>query len=301
MGKKKNEFIRATRNKSVDEALIKGMSILDFTKHGSLEDEEEDVSDLTEEQKEEYVSIKRHLLKHLADGLKNAGVTRPVENFGRNYPLNVLIDADARHLAKKAVEVLDDEEMLFAAIKTFCEMFAPFILFKVRLYCKKMGKKSVLLSEDEEEELSKQITTPLLKAGLTELLIGQQVPEIFGEVKGTLTPEDFDKRSTDYMNFEKKWYKPNRKKVKAFVSADTDSMFERINNALNREVENDLIDLLMYKEFAQNLSAEEARLLQMWRDGMKQNAIAKELGCAQGTISKRMGAILNRAEEFVNG
>lgn len=102
MGKKKSEFMRVTRNKKADEALIKGMSILDFTKNISLtpEGNVEDLSDLTEEQREQYAAIKKHIRMRLERSLKNAGVSRWASNFGSKHPINILLNADAHYLSK---------------------------------------------------------------------------------------------------------------------------------------------------------------------------------------------------------
>lgn len=296
MGKKKSEFVRATRNKKADEALIKGMSMLDFTKNISLtpDGKVEDFSDLTEEQREQYVAIKKHIRMHLEKSLKNAGVSRWASNFGSKHPMNVLLNADAHYLSKSAVKILDDDESLASAIGAFENMFGP---FEIGEYCKKMGKNLGDLSEAEEEELSKQITTPILQVVMREMLIGQQVDKVFRNAYTDLTPEDFGKKWTfDHSNFQKSWYAPNTQKVTSFVSMDSGS--REAHEEFGVGVENTGIDSIMYGEFKERLDADDVRILRMREEGYNQVDIAKELGCTQGTISKRLRSIQKQWKEF---
>jgi len=112
-------------------ALREGVQAHDMTQTVSLLGE----GGIPPERAETYKRLKEQVLGYMKADLPALGIRRPMENYGKDHPVNLLMNADASVIAEQAANVLSDEAQTADAFETFFDLFDPLIETAVTSYC----------------------------------------------------------------------------------------------------------------------------------------------------------------------
>ena len=116
--------------------LVDGLQQHDFTQaipiNGNMK--------IPDAQAETYVKMKDRVLGYLKSNLRDLGIKRDVGNFSKEFPVNLLMNADAGYIAKAATDIIEDEEQTVAAVEQYLEWFEPMIEYAMNSFCNAKGK-----------------------------------------------------------------------------------------------------------------------------------------------------------------
>lgn len=207
---------------------------------------------IPDEQAETYVKIKDRVLGYMKSNLRDLGIKRDVGNFSKEFPVNLLMNADAGYIAKAATDIIEDEEQTVAAVEQYLEWFEPMIEYAMNSFCNAKGKTPEELTEKDMQRIVDRVVEVGNEQLTSLLLMGQQMPGINEVAHKDPAHEDFGTdRNVDSINFFNKWTH-NKTKTGAMLSLENEVLPET-------PYEEDHIDRMKIEAFYQTLNDETKR------------------------------------------
>ena len=174
----------------------------DFTANMTLDRE----YDFSGEQSEIFVRTKKIFGEYWLGNLRPLGVNRKMKNFSKDYPVNLLENADADYFSEEISKIYTNPEMLNEYIDRFFEMYGEPVMLGLDTYAKSVGKEADDLTDDEIHTVVEKIAGVIDETLIETVMQGQQVSEIFGISKKIPQHEDFSEQlNQDKINFYNKW------------------------------------------------------------------------------------------------
>ena len=174
----------------------------DFTANMTLNRE----CNLKGEQAEIFVRIKKIFGEYWLGNLRPLGVNRKMKNFSKDYPVNLLENADADYFSEQISEIYTDPDKLNEYIDRFFEMYGEPVMLGIDCYAKSVGKEADDLTDEEIHTVVEKVAGVIDETLIETVMQGQQVPAIFGVSKKIPQHEDFTERlNQDKINFYNKW------------------------------------------------------------------------------------------------
>lgn len=121
----------------------------DFTANITLNRE----CNLKGEQAEIFVRTKKIFGEYWLGNLRPLGVNRIMENFSKDYPVNLLENADADYFSEQISEIYTDPDKLNEYIDRFFEMYGEPVMLGLDCYAKSIGKEVDALTDEEIHSL----------------------------------------------------------------------------------------------------------------------------------------------------
>ena len=283
----------------------------DFTEGISLEHEAEIPAGETRVFRKAKGFFSQYWLKNLPE----IGVDRRMRNFSKDQPVNFLENVDGVHFAEEVSRISSDDGLMTTAVDRFFEMYREPIEAGFTAYAKSVGKELDDLTDDEISFVLGKIADVLNEELTKVLMLGQQVPEIFGISQKYAAHEDFNKNTpgnVDALNFKKKWtHCKTRLEAPLFFSEviqdydDEDDPgrleIEAAKNFFeNGDEELELEYKLIREEFTGTLDETEKKIYTMLESGYTQREIADELGYkSHNSIKRRIDKIREKLTEFL--
>ena len=174
----------------------------DFTANMTLKRE----CNLKGEQAEIFVRIKKIFGEYWLGNLRPLGVNRKMKNFSKDYPVNLLENADADYFSEQISEIYKDPDKLNEYIDRFFEMYGEPVMLGIDCYAKSVGKEADDLTDEEIHTVVEKVAGVIDETLIETVMQGQQVSEIFGISKKIPQHEDFSEQlNQDKINFYNKW------------------------------------------------------------------------------------------------
>ncbi len=104
---------------------------------------------LKDEQAEIFVRTKKIFGEYWLGNLRPLGVNRKMKNFSKDYPVNLLENADAEYFSEQISEIYTDPEKLSEYIDRFFEMYGEPVMLGLDCYAKSVGKEVDELTDEE--------------------------------------------------------------------------------------------------------------------------------------------------------
>ena len=108
----------------------------DFTANMTLDRE----YDFSSKQSEIFVRAKKIFGEYWLGNLRPLGVNRKMKNFSKDYPVNLLENADADYFSEEISKIYTDPEMLNRYIDRFFEMYEEPVMLGLDCYAKSVSK-----------------------------------------------------------------------------------------------------------------------------------------------------------------
>lgn len=251
-----------------------------------------------------YTLFEKRVLSYMKGNLPALGITRNMGNFSADYPVNLLMGADARYISDECMKIFSDEELTDAAAEQFLEMYGPQLELAMNNYCKATAKKQDDLT-DEDIRLIVDRTADAINEVLTSVLMqGQQFTAINDATHTMQAQEDFANRfNVDAVNFHNQWTHC-KTAVGEMLSLD---MEKETKDGLAGEplydaaYEPDAVFQIMCASFCATLNDADLTLFRMREDGRTQAEIAEKLGYkSQGAVAKRLQRLKKRWDDFMD-
>ena len=183
------------------DALVKFFQNNDFTANMTLNRE----CNLKDEQAEIFVRTKKIFGEYWLGNLRPLGVNRKMKNFSKDYPVNLLENADAEYFSEQISEIYTDPDKLNEYIDRFFEMYGEPVMLGLDCYAKSVGKEVDALTNEEIHTVVEKVAGVIDETLIETVMQGQQVPAIFGVSKKLPQHEDFAERlNQDKINFYNK-------------------------------------------------------------------------------------------------
>ncbi len=287
------------------EILVKGFQEHDFTQLVHLPAMTEE-SELSKEQAKKYKTFYGQVQGYMRRNLPELGFKRNMNNFTREHPVNLLMHADADHIAEKALEIFDDEEQKDAAIEQYMELFYPLIETAAESYCEAKGKTIDDLSDADMRKIFDRVTNTVNEELMNAVMQGQQFPAINDIAHRNLAHEDFgSKFNFDSINFYVQWTKC-KQYVGTLLSIEAENekaMEEDPDGPLPIDpgYNVDYIYQVMKNSFCETLDDIDITIFHMREDGCTQGQIAEKLGYKNhSAVTKRLKSMRKRWDEFMS-
>ena len=273
----------------------------DFTANITLNRE----CNLKGEQAEIFVRTKKIFGEYWLENLRPLGVNRKMKNFSKDYPVNLLENADAEYFSEQISEIYTDPDKLNEYIDRFFEMYGEPVMLGLDCYAKSVGKEVDALTNEEIHTVVEKVAGVIDETLIETVMQGQQVPAIFGVSKKLPQHEDFAERlNQDKINFYNKWTHAKTKLGAPLLFSElsenetTDIEGEKMFFANDPKEEKRYI--FLRDEFAKTLNSTDKEIYYLSEKGITQKEIAKRLGYkTHSSVSKRMKIMNKNFKEFL--
>lgn len=277
------------------DALVKFFQNNDFTANMTLNHE----CNLKDEQAEIFVRTKKIFGEYWLGNLRPLGVNRKMENFSKDYPVNLLENADAEYFSEQISEIYTDPDKLNEYIDRFFEMYGEPVMLGLDCYAKSVGKEVDALTNEEIHTVVEKVAGVIDETLIETVMQGQQVPAIFGVSKKLPQHEDFAERlNQDKINFYNKWTHAKTKLgaplLFSELSEDETTDIEGAKMFFANDPEEEKRYIFLRDEFAKMLNSTDKEIYYLSEKGLTQKEIADRLGYkTNSAVSKRM-KIMNK-------
>lgn len=267
----------------------------DFTANITLNRE----CNLKGEQAEIFVRTKKIFGEYWLGNLRPLGVNRKMKNFSKDYPVNLLENADAEYFSEQISEIYTDPDKLNEYIDRFFEMYGEPVMLGLDCYAKSVGKEVDALTNEEIHTVVEKVAGVIDETLIETVMQGQQVPAIFGVSKKLPQHEDFAERlNQDKINFYNKWTHAKTKLgaplLFSELSDDESTGIEGARNFFDNNPAEEQRYKFLREEFAKTLNSTDREIYYLAEQGYKQKEIAQRLGYkTHSAVSKRM-KIMNK-------
>ena len=273
----------------------------DFTANITLNRE----CNLKGEQAEVFVRAKKIFGEYWLGNLRPLGVNRKMKNFSKDYPVNLLENADADYFSEQISEIYTDPDKLNEYIDRFFEMYGEPVMLGIDCYAKSVGKEADDLTDEEIHTVVEKVAGVIDETLIETVMQGQQVSEIFGISKKIPQHEDFSEQlNQDKINFYNKWTHCKTKLGAPLLFSElsedemTDIEGAKMFFANNPEEERRYI--FLRDEFAKTLNSTDKEIYYLSEKGLTQKEIADRLGYkTHSAVSKRMKIMNKNFKEFL--
>ena len=273
----------------------------DFTANITLNRE----CNLKGEQAKIFVRAKKIFGEYWLGNLRPLGVNRKMKNFSKDYPVNLLENADAEYFSEQISEIYTDQDKLNEYIDRFFEMYEEPVMLGLVCYDKSVGKESGALTDEEINTVVEKVAGVIDETLIETVMQGQQVPAIFSVSKKLPQHEDFTERlNQDKINFYNKWTHAKTKLGAPLLFSElsenetTDIEGAKIFFANDPEEEQRYI--FLRDEFAKTLNSTDKEIYYLSENGITQKEIATRLGYkTHSAVSKRMKIMKKNFKEFL--
>ena len=273
----------------------------DFTANMTLNRE----CNLKGEQAEIFVRTKKIFGEYWLGNLRPLGVNRKMKNFSKDYPVNLLENADADYFSEQISEIYTDPDKLNEYIDRFFEMYGEPVMLGIDCYAKSVGKEADDLTDEEIHTVVEKVAGVIDETLIETVMQGQQVSEIFGISKKIPQHEDFSEQlNQDKINFYNKWTHCKTKLGAPLLFSElsedemTDIEGAKMFFANNPEEERRYI--FLRDEFAKTLNSTDKEIYYLSEKGLTQKEIADRLGYkTHSAVSKRMKIMNKNFKEFL--
>ena len=273
----------------------------DFTANITLNRE----CNLKGEQAEIFVRTKKIFGEYWLGNLRPLGVNRKMKNFSKDYPVNLLENADAEYFSEQISEIYTDPDKLNEYIDRFFEMYGEPVMLGLDCYAKSVGKEVDALTNEEIHTVVEKVAGVIDETLIETVMQGQQVPAIFGVSKKLPQHEDFAERlNQDKINFYNKWTHAKTKLgaplLFSELSEDESTNIEGVKNFFaNNPAEEQRYNFLR-DEFAKTLSSTDKEIYYLSEKGLTQKEIADRLGYkTHSAVSKRKKIMNKDFKKFI--
>ena len=268
--------------------LVEGLQQHDFTRDIPISGNMK----IPDAQAETYVKIKDRVLGYMKSNLRDLGIKRDGGNFSKEFPVNLLMNADAGYIAKAATDIIEDEEQTVAAVEQYLEWFEPMIEYAMNSFCNAKGKTPEELTEEDMQRIVNRVVEVGNEQLTSLLLMGQQMPGINEVAHTAPAHDDFGtKRNVDSINFYNKWTH-NKTKTGAMLSLENEVLPET-------PYEEDHIDRMKIEAFYQTLNDADETILRMRESRQPYKKIAEVLGYkTHSAVKKRVEKLQDKWIEF---
>ena len=262
-----------------------------------------------------YYRAKAIIMGYWKKILPTIGVTRMMSNFSKDHPVKFLENADASYFSEQITQIASDEGSLDNAIDQFLEMYREQIELGIEGYAKNVGKKPDDLTDDEIRLAVDAVAGVMIEEFLKVMMLGQQVPEIFGISRKNAAHEDFNPavaENHDRINFRNRW-------TRCKTQLGAPLLFSELIIDENDEIDAGLKAVESAKDFFGGSDGEDEREYNVLRDkfldtldeterkiytflesGYSQRKIAEQLGYKSHTsISRRVAAMRQKLTAFL--
>ena len=273
----------------------------DFTANMTLNRE----CNLKGEQAEIFVRTKKIFGEYWLGNLRPLGVNRKMKNFSKDFPVNLLENADADYFSEQISEIYTDPDKLNEYIDRFFEMYGEPVMLGIDCYAKSVGKEADDLTDEEIHTVVEKVAGVIDETLIETVMQGQQVSEIFGISKKIPQHEDFSEQlNQDKINFYNKWTHCKTKLGAPLLFSElsedemTDIEGAKMFFANNPEEERRYI--FLRDEFAKTLNSTDKEIYYLSEKGLTQKEIADRLGYkTHSAVSKRMKIMNKNFKEFL--
>lgn len=273
----------------------------DFTSNMTLDRE----YDFGSEQSEIFVRAKKIFGKYWLGNLRPLGVNRKMKNFSKDYPVNLLENADADYFSEQISEIYTDPDKLNEYINRFFEMYGEPVMLGLDCYAKSVSKEIDDLTDDEIHTVVEKIAGVIDETLIETVMQGQQVPAIFGVSKKLPQHEDFTERlNQDKINFYNKWTHAKTKLGAPLffseLSEEETTNIEGVKNFFANNPAEEQRYIFLRDEFAKTLSSTDKEIYYLSEKGLTQKEIADRLGYkTHSAVSKRMKIMNKDFKKFI--
>ena len=273
----------------------------DFTANMTLNRE----CNLKGEQAEIFVRIKKIFGEYWLGNLRPLGVNRKMKNFSKDYPVNLLENADADYFSEQISEIYTDPDKLNEYIDRFFEMYGEPVMLGIDCYAKSVGKEADDLTDEEIHTVVEKVAGVIDETLIETVMQGQQVPAIFGVSKKIPQHEDFTERlNQDKINF---YNKRTHCKTKlgapllfSELSEDETIDIEGAKMFFSNDPEEERRYIFLRDEFAKTLNSTDKEIYYLSEKGLTQKEIADRLGYkTHSAVSKRMKIMNKDFKKFI--
>ena len=273
----------------------------DFTANMALEREHNSEG----EQAEAFVRAKKIFGNYWLANLRPLGVNRKMKNFSKDYPVNLLENADADYFSEQISEIYKDPDKLNEYIDRFFEMYGEPVMLGIDCYAKSVGKEADDLTDEEIHTVVEKVAGVIDKTLIETVMQGQQVSEIFGISKKIPQHEDFSEQlNQDKINFYNKWTHCKTKLGAPLffseLSEDETTNIEGVKNFFANDPAEEQRYIFLRDEFAKTLNSTDKEIYYLSEKGITQKEIAKRLGYkTHSAVSKRMKIMNKDFKKFI--
>ena len=241
--------------------------------------------EIPEQEAEVYKFFEETVTEYMNNCLPELGIKRNLESFSSDYPVRLLMEADAQVIAEKASKIIMDTDAAEKAASEFLDRFAPLIELAGESYCNFTGKSEDELTEDDCLTILNRVATAANEELLPAVLQGQKIKEISDLLKETPAHQDYPKRQTpDSINFHHKW-SHDKTAVGAMIPFDEIDEIQ----GLVPDTEQEVIDRVRLEEFMDTLNEQDRKILELRLLGKTQKQIAEILGYhTHSAVGKRL-------------
>lgn len=283
------------------DALVKFFQNNDFTANMTLNRE----CNLKGEQAEIFVRTKKIFGEYWLGNLRPLGVNRKMKNFSKDYPVNLLENADAEYFSKQISEIYTDPDKLNEYIDRFFEMYGEPVMLGLDCYAKSVGKEVDALTNEEIHTVVEKVAGVIDETLIETVMQGQQVPAIFGVSKKLPQHEDFSEQlNQDKINFYNKWTHCKTKLGAPLffseLSEDESTNIEGVKNFFANDPAEEQRYIFLRDEFAKTLNSTDKEIYYLSEKGLTQKEIADRLGYkTHSAVSKRMKTMNKDFKKFI--
>lgn len=273
----------------------------DFTANMTLNRE----YDFSSERSEIFVRTKKIFGEYWLGNLRQLGVKRKMKNFSKDYPVNLLENADADYFSEQISEIYTDPDKLNEYIDRFFEMYGESVMLGLDCYSKSVGKEACALTDEEIHIVVEKVAGVIDETLIETVMQGQQVPAIFGVSKKIPQHEDFAERlNQDKINFYNKWTHAKTKLgaplLFSELSEDETTDIEGAKMFFSNDPEEERRYIFLRDEFAKTLNSTDKEIYYLSEKGITQKEIADRLGYkTHSAVSKRMKIMNKNFKEFL--
>lgn len=283
------------------DALVKFFQNNDFTANMTLNRE----CNLKDEQAEIFVRTKKIFGEYWLGNLRPLGVNRKMKNFSKDYPVNLLENADADYFSRQISEIYTASDKLNEYIDRFFEMYGEPVMLGIDCYAKSVGKETDALTDEEIHTVVEKVAGVIDETLIETVMQGQQVPAIFGVSKKFPQHEDFTERlNQDKINFYNKWTHAKTKLGAPLffseLSEEETTNIEGVKNFFANDPAEEQRYIFLRDEFAKTLNSTDKEIYYLSEKGLTQKEIADRLGYkTHSAVSKRMKIMNNDFKKFL--
>ena len=273
----------------------------DFTANITLNRE----CNLKGEQAEAFVRAKKIFGNYWLANLRPLGVNRKMKNFSKDYPVNLLENADADYFSEQISEIYKDPDKLNEYIDRFFEMYGEPVMLGIDCYAKSVGKEADDLTDEEIHTVVEKVAGVIDETLIETVMQGQQVSEIFGISKKIPQHEDFSEQlNQDKINFYNKWTHCKTKLGAPLffseLSEDETTNIEGVKNFFTNDPAEEQRYIFLRDEFAKTLNSTDKEIYYLSEKGLTQKEIADRLGYkTHSAVSKRMKIMNKDFKKFI--
>ena len=228
-----------------------------------------------------------------------------MKNFSKDFPVNLLENADADYFSEEISKIYTDPEMLNEYIDRFFEMYEEPVMLGLDCYAKSVGKEVDGLTDEEIHNVVKKVAGVIDETLIETVMQGQQVSEIFGISKKIPQHEDFSEQlNQDKINFYNKWTHCKTKLGAPLffseLSEDESTNIEGVKNFFANDPAEEQRYIFLRDEFAKTLNSTDKEIYYLSEKGLTQKEIADRLGYkTHSAVSKRMKIMNKDFKKFI--